>query len=153
MYNETGGLVNQTVKFNKWEHALPINPQEYDRNEAWLLFRLNDAPVRTESDGDFNVMAIMDVGTGLILGMEFVGVLTEELSEFESRKLLASAESEAGGRPQRLLVDSEQKVAQLIGAASAMGLEVIPESGSNLNPVTQEAREGFAAHVSGAREQ
>ena len=132
---------------------MPIDLHEYDRNEAWLLFRLNDAPVRTESDGDFNVMAIMDVGTGLILGMEFVGVLAEELSEFESRKLLASAESEAGGKPQQLLVDSGQKMAQLIGAASAMGLEVIPESGSNLNPITQEAREGFAAHVSGARRQ
>ncbi len=132
---------------------MPIDPHEYDRNEAWLLFRLNDAPVRTESDGDFNVMAIMDVGTGLILGMEFVGVLEEELSEFESRKLLASAESEAGGRPRQLLVDSEQKVDQLIGAASAMGLKVIPESGSNLNPITQEAREGFAAHVSGAKRQ
>jgi hypothetical protein len=132
---------------------LLIDPHEYDRNEAWLLFWLNDAPVRTESDGDFNVMAIMDVGTGLILGMEFVGVLKEELSELESRKLLASAESKAGSRPQQLLVDSEQKVAQLIGAASAMGLEVILESGSNLNPITQEAREGFAAHISGARRQ
>jgi len=132
---------------------MPIDPHEYGQNEAWLLFRLNDAPVRTESDGDFNVMAIMDVGTGLILGMEFDGVLEEELSEFASRKLLASAESEAGGRPQRFFVDSEQKVAQLIAAASAMGLEVIPESASNLNPMTQEAREGFAAHVSGARRQ
>ena len=67
---------------------MAIDPHEYNWNEAWLLFRLNDAPVCTESDGDFNVMAIMDVGTGLILGMEFVGVLQEELSEFESSRLL-----------------------------------------------------------------
>ena len=132
---------------------MSINPQDYAPNEAWLLFWLNDAPVHTVSDGDFNVMAIMDVGTGLILGMEFVGILAEEPTEFESRKLLASAESKAGERPQRLLVDSGQNLSQLIERASAMGLEVILESGSNLNPITQEAREGFAAHVSGARKQ
>ena len=132
---------------------MPIHPEEYAQNEAWLLFQLNDAPVHTEADGDFNVMVIMDVATGLILGMEFVGVLEEELSEFESRKLLASAESEAGGRPKSLFVDSEKKAAQTVEVASALGLEVIRESGSNFSPITQEAREGFAAHVSGARRQ
>jgi hypothetical protein len=132
---------------------LPINPEKYAKNEAWLLFQLNDAPVHTEADGDFNVMAIMDVATGLILGMEFVGVLAEELSKFESRKLLASAESEARGRPKSLFVDSEQKAAQTVEAAGALGLEVIRESESNLSPITQEVREGFAAHVSGARRQ
>ncbi len=132
---------------------MSIDPREFAENEAWLLFQLNDAPVQTESDGNFNVLAIMDVATGLILGMEFVGVLAEEPSEFESRKLLASAESAAGIRPQRLLVDSQQNIDQLIRMASAMGFEVIPESESNLNPITQEARAGFAAHVSGARRQ
>lgn len=58
------------VGFHEKGQALLIDPHEYDRNEAWLLFRLNDALVCTESDGDFSVMAIMDVGAGLILGME-----------------------------------------------------------------------------------
>lgn len=139
------------VRFHKRERALPINPGKYAQNEAWVPFQLNDAPVHTEADGDFDVMAIMDVATGLILGMEFVGVLAEELSEFESRKLLASAESEAGGRPKSLFVDSDKKAARTVEAAGALGLEVIRESGSNLSPITQEAREGFAAHVSGAK--
>ena len=58
------------VGFHEKGQALLIDPHEYDRNEAWLLFRLNDALVCTESDGDFSVMAIMDVGAGLILVME-----------------------------------------------------------------------------------
>ncbi|MCG6965656.1 MAG: hypothetical protein LJE59_04045 [Chromatiaceae bacterium] len=57
---------------------MPINPDEYERNEAWLLFRLNDAPVRTEADGDFNGIAVTDAGTGLILGMEFVAAVAAE---------------------------------------------------------------------------
>jgi hypothetical protein len=128
--------------------ALSIDPNEYDRNEAWLLFRLNDAPIQTESDGDFNVMAILDIGTGLILGMEFIGLLEQELSEFVSRKMLASAELEAGGRPRQLLVDSQKNLVQLVETASAMGLVVIPESGDKLDSITLAAREGFAAHFS-----
>lgn len=132
---------------------MPIDPHNFSPNAAWLLFKLNDAPVRTEADGDFNVLAIMDVATGLILGMEFIDSLAAEPSEFEARNLLASAESQAGRKPQRLFVNSEEKMAQIIAAANVMGLEVVPEAASSLSPLTQEAREGFAAHVSGGRMQ
>ena len=71
---------------------MSIDPKEYSPNEAWLLFQLNDAPVRTEADGDFNVLAVMDVATGLILGIEFIGSLENEPSEFESRRDTASGQ-------------------------------------------------------------
>ena len=132
---------------------LKIDPNGYAPNEAWLLFQLNDAPVRTEADGDFNALAIMDVATGLILGMELIGSSEDEPSEFASRKLLASAESEAGRRPQHLFIDSAVKMVQMSAAANALGLEVHSEPARILDPLTQEAREGFAAHVSGGRKQ
>jgi hypothetical protein len=130
-----------------------IDPNGFAPNEAWLLFQLNDAPVRTEADGDFNALAIMDVATGLILGMELIGSLEDGPSESASRKLLASAESEAGRRPQRLFIDSAAEMVQMSAAANAFGLEVQFESARILDPLTQEAREGFAAHVSGGRRQ
>ena len=132
---------------------LSIDPKGYSPNEAWLTFQLNDAPVSTEADGDFNVLAVMDVATGLILGMEFIGSLENEPSEFESRKLLASAESEAGRRPQRLFIDSSSKMVQMVAAANALGLEVKAEPERILSPLSQEARDGFAAHISGERKQ
>lgn len=132
---------------------MTIDPESFCPNEAWLLFQLNDAPVRTRADGDFNVLAVMDVATGLILGMEFIGSTEKEPSEFESRKLLASAESGAGRRAKRLYVSSEQKMLQLVVTANAMGLEVIPGAEGELNPLTREAREGFTAHVSDGQKQ
>ncbi|MGB5198970.1 MAG: hypothetical protein WBR56_03610 [Sedimenticolaceae bacterium] len=132
---------------------MPIDPENFSPNEAWLLFQLNDAPVRTQADGDFNVLALMDVATGMILGMEFIGSTETEPSEFESRKLLASAEAEAGRKPNLLYVSSEQKMVRLVATVNAMGLDVIPEAGIELSPLTREAREGFAAHVSGGRKQ
>ena len=130
---------------------MSINPNDFDQNEAWILFQLNDAPVRTEMDGDFNIMAIMDVATGLMLGVEFVGIPTEELSEFAYRKLLASAETEAGEYPRQILVNSMQNVHQLVTASNAKGIEVVSESEGNLDPITKEAREGFITHVSGTK--
>lgn len=132
---------------------LTIDPSKYAPNEAWLLFQLNDVPVRTEADGDFNALAILDVATGLILGMELIGSSEDEPSEFASRKLLASAESEAGRKPQRLFIESAAKMVQMGAAANALGLEVKSEPARILDPLTQEAREGFAAHVSGGRKQ
>jgi hypothetical protein len=132
---------------------LSIDPKEYSPNEAWLLFQLNAAPVRTEADGDFNVLAVMDVATGLILGIEFIGSLENEPPEFESRKLLASAEAEAGRRPRRLFIGSDVEMGKMVAAANALGLEVRSEPEGILSPLTQEAREGFSARVSGSRKQ
>ena len=55
--------------------------------------------------------------------------------------------------PGRLYVSAEHKMEQLCVVAKAIGLEVFPEAASELSPLTREAREGFAAHVSGGRKQ
>ncbi|MGD8175312.1 hypothetical protein [Marinimicrobium sp. ARAG 43.8] len=132
---------------------MPIEPSEFAHNEAWLLFRLNEAPVLTEADGDFNAMAIMEVATGMIFGMELVQVTLPGLPEFLSRKLLADAEGQAGSRPRKLFVAFEDEAAELIKVAKVMGIEVERVPAKDLSDITQEAREGFAAHVSRGRVQ
>ena len=52
------------------ECLLSIEPTEFSRNEAWLLFQLNDLSAKTEQDGNFNASAIMEPATGMIFGME-----------------------------------------------------------------------------------
>lgn len=126
---------------------MSINPQQYVPNEAWILFQLNEDPVQTISDGEFIVLAIMDVSSGLIHGMEFLPSSTEELSEFESKKLLHSAEAKVGVRPKYLFVDATQRHDRLKRAATALGIKTVPEEGKNLDVITEEARTGFAAHV------
>ena len=126
---------------------MSITSRQYFENEAWLLFQLNDEPVRTMSDGDFNALAIMDVATGLIHGMELFGTGTEEPTEFESKKLLNQSESKAGARPKYIFVDSSKRLGRFARAVSAMGIKMVPEEGKNLDPFTEEARVGFAAHA------
>jgi hypothetical protein len=132
---------------------LSIDPKKFGRNEAWLLFQLNDAPVQTERDGDYNALAIMELSSGMIFGMEMVQVAEPEMSEFQSRKLLAAAEAQAGSRPQRLFIDSERKADNLSSVAAAMGISIERAPSGELAPLSRDARDGFAAHISRDRMQ
>lgn len=126
---------------------MSISPQRFAQDEAWILFRLNDAPVQTRADGDFHIYAIMDVATGLIHGMEFSPFSSKELSEFEAKKLLNSAQAKAGSSPKQLFVDSAQEYGRVKLVASKLGIKTTPEHGQSLDAITEEARVGFAAHV------
>ncbi|MDH5729606.1 MAG: hypothetical protein OEZ58_11485 [Gammaproteobacteria bacterium] len=127
---------------------MPLDPYEYSENEAWLLFQLNNTPVRTEMDGDFNAIAIMDVASGMIFGMELVPIVESEISEFQSRKLLSSSESRAKSRPRLLFVPSERKTSIFSAVASKMGIVVEMLSESEIESLTKEAIDGFSAHMS-----
>ncbi len=59
------------------------NPSQFQINEAWIAFKLNDAPVSTSADGDFNVLALMDAASCFILGTEFVRANSKEPSQLE----------------------------------------------------------------------
>ncbi|MCY1381805.1 hypothetical protein D9M69_697600 [compost metagenome] len=49
-----------------------LHPNQFTVNEAWIAFRLNDAPIQTDADGAFNCLALMDAASCFILGTEFV---------------------------------------------------------------------------------
>ncbi|HQU15920.1 MAG: DUF6930 domain-containing protein [Gammaproteobacteria bacterium] len=127
---------------------MPIDPSSFDQNEAWILFRLNGAPIRTEADGDFNAMAIMEVTSGMIFGMELVPIAHKEISELQARKLLNSSANQAGGRPVSLFIATEEQAAQISTAAETMKIEVKRVAASDFSEITKEARDGFANHVS-----
>lgn len=130
---------------------MPLDPSAFSHNEAWLLFQLNRVPVRTERDGEFNAMAIMEVATGMIFGIQLVQIRAACMPEFQARKLLAAAEHEARCRPERLFVGAECDEDDFVRIATAMGIEVQRVPGVELAEVTREAIEGFATHVSGTQ--
>lgn len=128
---------------------MPIDQTEFSRNEAWLLFQLNDAPVQTAADGDFNAVAIIEIASGMIFGMELVRTSEAEISEFQSRKLLNAAEGQAGSRPRLLFIASDREAELLSAVAKIMGIMVERVPSNELAPITKEAVDGFQAHVSG----
>ena len=65
-----------------------LEPSQFQVNEAWIVFRLNESPVSTEADGDFNVLALMDAASCYMLGTEFIRTESSEPSQLESSRLL-----------------------------------------------------------------
>lgn len=59
-----------------------FDPGQFQINEAWIVFKLNDAPVITEVDGDFNVLALMDAATSRpLVNSDFIDSLYQICSK------------------------------------------------------------------------
>ena len=128
-----------------------MDPSQFQINEAWIAFRLNDAPVSTEADGDFNVMALMDAGSCYILGTEFVPANSSEPSQSESRRLLQGGWSHKRQFPKKLLISANQSADILSTEAHRHGIAVVRVPEQQLLVFVSDARLGFQDHVSGGR--
>jgi len=40
-----------------------LQPGQFAPNQAWILFKLNQVPISTETDGEFDVIALMDAAS------------------------------------------------------------------------------------------
>lgn len=126
-----------------------LEPGAFDVNEAWVAFQLNDRPVCTEADGDFNVLALMDAASDYIFGTEFVSVTSREPSKPESVRLLQCGETKAGTFPATLFVPERLRVDILSAEAERRGIKVLRIPDEQLLRFIGEARRGFAAYMRG----
>lgn len=130
---------------------MTIDRSSFSPNEAWILLRLNQAPISTEVNGDFHAMAIMDASSGMIFGVEMVPETQPEISEIQARWLLSTSAYQAGGRLAWIFIATESLADQACTAASTMKIEVRRVPASDLAEITKEATDGFAARISGGR--
>ncbi len=135
------------------EIVLALKPSHFQVNEAWIAFKLNDAPVSTEADGDFNVIALMDAASCFILSTEFVRANSAELSQLESKRLLKGGHSHKQRFPKKLFVPTDQAADILSTEAERNGISVVHVPEEELLVFIGEARQGFQEHVSGTRVQ
>jgi hypothetical protein len=121
-----------------------LHPTQFTVNEAWIAFRLNGAPVRTERDGDFNCVALMDAASCYILGTEFIPVTAIEPTRTQFRRLLKNAERHKEQLPKTLFIARED-IAELITLEAAhQHIDVVRVAESELLIFIGEARQGFA---------
>lgn len=130
---------------------MELNPNQFQVNEAWIVFKLNDAPVITEADGDLDVIALMDTPSCFILGTGFVRADSLELSKLESRRLLKNGWSHNKKYPKRLLIPKAQPADMLIREAKRHRISITRAPEEKLSVFIKEARQGFQEHVSGSR--
>lgn len=128
-----------------------LTPDQFEENEAWLVFQLNDAPICTEQDGNFNCIALMDAASGFIFDTTLVPVARAEPSAFEVRKLFNSCLQRSGGTPTTLLLPRGQFDTVFPSEARRRGIAAVHLPEAELSALTSEATQGFRKYMQGGR--
>ena len=128
-------------------HAL--HPSQFHVNEAWIVFRLNDAPVSTAADGDFNLIALMDAASCFILSTRLIPAGAAEPTRMEAKRLLKEGQGHKQQRPKTLFVSSKMPADIFTGEAERQGIVVVRVPEDQLLVFVGEAREGFRERFGG----
>ena len=126
-----------------------LHPNQFQVNEAWIAFQLNDAPIQTEANGNFNCIALMDAASCFILTSALVPTNEPEPSKIEARRLLKKAHAHKQEMPKTLFVPSEQPANNLALEAERQKVTVIRVPEDQLLLFIGEAREGFKERFGG----
>lgn len=128
-----------------------FHPTQFEVNEAWLAFKLNEMPIRTELGGDFNCIALMDAASCFILGNTFAPAEDAEPSKMAVRRLLKKAKAHKQELPKTLFIPSGQFNRILAAEAELQGIAVVRVPEDQLLVLIGEARESFKEHFDSAR--
>lgn len=126
---------------------LKLHPNQFQVNEAWIAFRLNDEPIQTEQDGAFNCICLMDAASCFILANEMVPLAGGEPSQLEARRLFKTALAHKNQTPSRLFVPAGQFKKHMSAEAQRRGIEVVSVSKRELLVFVGEAKQGFKQHL------
>jgi hypothetical protein len=126
-----------------------LHPNQFTVNEAWLVFKLNEMPIHTELEGDFDVIALMDAASCFILGNTVAPAGEAEPSKLAVRRLIKEARAHTRQLPKTLFIPNGQFLFVLPAEAERHGIEIrrVPED--RLRVFIGEARESFKEHFGG----
>jgi hypothetical protein len=130
-----------------------LHPTQFHVNEAWIAFKLNDAPVSTGADGDFNLVALMDAASCFIVGTALVPVGPSGPTEMEAKGLLDEAQSDNRSLPTTLFISDGHPARILAAEAQRQGITVVPVPDDQLVMFLAEARRSFRERFGGGRAQ
>ncbi len=126
-----------------------LHPNQFQVNEAWIAFQLNDAPIQTGADGDFNCIALMDAASCFILTSALIPINEVDTSKLESRRLLKKAHAHKRKMPKTLFIPSEQTANNLALEAERQKVTVVRVPEHQLLLFIGDAREGFKERFGG----
>jgi hypothetical protein len=126
-----------------------LHPNQFKVNEAWIAFKLNDEPLHTEQDGDFDFLALMDAASCFILGFTPIPAKQAEPTQLESKRLLKEGQAHKKRWPKTLFVAAEQPAQFLVAEAERLGIDAVRVAEEQLSAFIDEVREGFWEHLGG----
>lgn len=126
-----------------------LHPRQFQVNEAWIAFKLNDEPIHTHEDGDFDFIALMDAASCFILGSTPVAASAAELTKMEAKRLLSQGKAHKQQLPKTLFLPASEPAKHLTSEAESQGIIVVRVSDEQLSPFIDEARVSFKEHFGG----
>jgi hypothetical protein len=126
-----------------------LHPNQFKVNEAWLVFKVNELPIHTERDGDFNCIALMDAASCFILSSTFAQVGEAEPSKIAVRTFLKEAKAHKRQLPKKLFIPDGQFNSILPAEAKRHGIAIVRVPEEQLLVFIREARESFKEHFGG----
>ena len=130
-----------------------FHPSQFRVNQTWIVFQLNEAPVITDRDGDFNIITLMDAASCFILGACNIRSSASELSHVEAKTLLKAGFDHKKQYPEEIIIPSHMVADVLILEAQSNGIKAKREVEQALGVFIDEAREGFREHMGQGRMQ
>lgn len=121
---------------------MKLHPNQFEVNEAWIVFRLTRDPIVVEQEGPVHGIGLMDAASCFILGAIFIGS-DETLATENIRELLEKGWAHKSEYPKKLMVSSNLMSDELETAAEAHGVSVAPTSEGDLRVFIGEAQEEF----------
>ena len=128
-----------------------LHPNQFQVNEAWIFFKLNNDPIHTELDGDLDFLALMDAASCFILSSIPVDAKTAQHTQIESRRLLKQVRSHKKQLPKTLFIPTEQQAHSLVAEAERVGINVVRVEEYQLLTFIGEAKESFSERIGGSR--
>jgi hypothetical protein len=126
-----------------------LHPSQFGPNSTWIAFQLNDQPISTQSDGDFNLIALMDAASCYILGTTSIPTSSSEPSPLDAKRLLKDGQSRANQWPQKLIVPTTVAAGHLLQEAERQGVKVERVAEADLEALIGEARQSFKEYFKG----
>ena len=120
-----------------------LHPNQFQVNEAWIMFKINDTPIPTERDGDFNLFALMDAASCFILSSLTVSAKAGQPTKLESKELLKKGWAHKQELPKTLFIPTHQAANVLQIEAESQGITVARVPEDQLILFIGEARTGF----------
>lgn len=122
-----------------------LEPNQFDVNDAWVVYRLNSAPMSTEAEGDFHVLCIMDVASCYIFDNELLPVQSAELPESVAARMIEAGRSQVQLLPGRFLLaaELESELAAFADLAEQLGVEAQWATEEELSSLISETRQVF----------
>lgn len=122
-----------------------LHPNQFQVNEAWIVFKLNHVPISTAADGDFNLIALMDAASCFILSNDLIPANATEPSNIEAERLLKKGFAHRQQLPKTLYIPTKLPADIFAAEAERQGITVVRISEDQLLPCIGEAKDGFKA--------